>query len=272
MNAGRVKPRAHRRAASVRADYSRELLTLMARVLILTGHSPRGLAGQFRSICRTLKEPKQPWDPKNLDFVADLAHVIARWHSDPQYLDNRGAPLALPLAGTGPSVTALIERVLPEGDPEAVIKGLRQVKGIRREGARYRPTGRQIAYQHERVIGWLHGLTMLVGLLRTVEHNIAHPEGETLLERAAINPRFPVRYLPEMHRRFKDRAGTFIWQIDGEMRKRERPSDTSSDGVRLGLGIFAFEDPLTTGRAARTSRDAESGAWYTRPSRKVRNR
>jgi hypothetical protein len=266
----RTNPKERSRQVSAPADYSQELLLLMARVLTLTGHSPGRLASQFYTICRRLKKPKHPGNAFSLHFVWDLPHVMSRWHSDPQYLDSRGAPLALPLKGPGPSVTSLIERVLPHADTEAVVEALRQVDGIRRTGARYRPTGRQLALQHQRVIGWLHGLTMLLGLLRTVEHNIAHPEGATLLERAAINPRFPVRYLPEMHQRFKDRATTFLWQADGEMRKRERPSD-SGDAVRLGVGIFAFEDPLTTGRTGR-SRRGTAARERTRIPRRARKR
>jgi len=271
VSARQAKAKEVSRQIGTRADYSRELLRLMARVLTLTGHSPGRLASQFHSICRGLKEPKHPWDPFSLHFVWDLPHVMARWHSDPQYLDSRGSPLALPLKGPGPSVTALIERVLPDADAEAVVEALRQVDGIRRRGGRYRPTGRHLALQHQRVIGWLHGLTLLLGLLRTVERNIAHPEGATLLERAAINPRFPVRYLPEMHQRFKDRATTFLWQTDGEMRKRERPSDPG-EIVRLGLGIFAFEDPLTTGRVGRASGGTARGARRMRISRRARKR
>lgn len=271
MNAKRAKAKEPSPERGASAEYSRELLLLMARVLTLTGHSPKGLARQFQSICRRLKEPKHPWDPLSLHAVWDLPHVMARWHSDPQYLDSRGAPLALPLQGPGPSVTSLVGRVLPHGDPEAVLGALRQVNAIRRQGGRYRPVGRQLTLKHQRVISWLHGLTLLLGLLRTVEHNIAHPDGETLLERAAVNPRFPIRYLPEMHRRFKDRAGTFLWQTDGDMRKRERPSDPA-DTVRLGVGIFAFEDPLTTGRAGRSPRPSRSGARRRRISGKARNR
>lgn len=271
MTSRRAKPKGRAREVDAGVDYSRELLALMARVLTLTGHSPHKLAAQFHSICRRLKEPEHPRDPLSLHSLWDLPHVMARWHSDPQYLDSRGAPLELPLKGPGPSVTSLIERVLPHADAEVVVEALRQIDGIRRRGGRYRPTGRQLALQHQRVIGWLHGLTMLMGLLRTVEHNIAHPEGATLLERAAVNPRFPVRYLPEMHQRFKDRATTFLWQTDGEMRKRERPSE-SGEAVRLGVGIFAFEDPMASGQGGRTSRSAASRARRTRISRKARNR
>jgi hypothetical protein len=270
VKARQAKPKETSREVSARSDYSRELLLLMARVLTLTGHSPGRLASQFYSICRGLKEPKHPWDPVSLQFVWDLPHVMARWHSDPQYLDSQGSPLALPLKGPGPSVTSLIQRVLPHADAEAVVEALRQVNGIRRRDGRYRPAGRQLALQHQRVIGWLHGLTLLLGLLRTVEHNIAHPEGATLLERAAINPSFPIRYLPEMHQRFKDRATSFLWQTDSQMRKREGPSDPG-ETVRLGLGIFAFEDPLTTGRAGRTPRGRASSA-QTRIRRRARKR
>ena len=268
MSASRVKSKELPREAGARANYSQELLLLMARVLTLTGHSPRELASQFHAICRQLKEPKHPWDPSSSLIFSSAAHVMAHWHADPQYLDSRGAPLRLPLKGPGPSLVSLIERVLPDCDPQPVIEALRQVNGIRGQGGRYRPTGRQLAYQHQRVIAWLHGLTLLLGLLRTVEHNIAHPDGQTLLERAATNPRFPVRYLSQMHQRFKDRAAPFIWQIDGDMRKYERPVDPA-DGVRLGLGIFAFEDPLTSGRAVRAPRRA---ARRTRITRKAQHR
>lgn len=271
MTANRAKAQDQPSGIGRRADYSRELLTLMARVLTLTGHSPKKLATQFQSICRKLKEPKHPWDPSTLAFIWDLPDVIAHWHADPQYLDSRGAPLALPLTGSGPSLTSLIERVLPESDSETVIESLRQVKAIRRQGGRYRPTGRQLAYQHQRVVGWLHGLTALLGLLRTVEHNIAHPEGPTLLERAAMTPRFPVRYLPEMHQRFKDRAATFLWQFDGEMRQRERPSDRANV-VRLGIGIFAFEDPLITGTSGGASRRRALSARRVRTRSKAPKR
>lgn len=269
MRVSRAKRKDHPRELGTGADYSGELLGLMARVLTLTGHSPKTLAAQFHVICRRLKEPKRPWDPSTIEFIWHLPHVMAHWHADPQYLDSRGAPVALPLRGPGPSMTSLIERTLPKGDPDAVIQALRQVRAIRRQGQLYRPTGRQLALQHQRVIGWLHGLTALRGLLRTVEHNIAHPEGATLLERAAINPRFPVRYLPEMHQRFKDRAATFLWQFDSEMRKRESPSERT-DVVRLGIGIFAFEDPLITGRSASASRRGARVALKTRSRTKVR--
>lgn len=271
MRANRAKPQDHPREIGARADYSQEILRLMARVLTLTGHSPTELAAQFHSICRRLKEPKRPWDPSTLKFIWDLPDVIARWHADPQYLDSGGTPLALPLTSSGPSLTSLIERVLPEGDLEAVIEALRWMKAIRRKGTRYAPTGRQLAYQHQRLVGWLHGLTMLLGLLRTVEHNIAHPEGPTLLERAAMTSGFPVRYLPEMHQRFKDRAASFLWQFDGEMRKRQS-SSAKADVVRLGIGIFAFEDPLMTGTSDRTSRRRALTARRARARSKVRKR
>src|SRR6185437_7584002 len=85
VSARRTKPRQPSRQVGAHADYSRELLLLMARVLTLTGHSPRRLASQFHLICRRLKEPKHSRDSLSLHFVWDLPHVMARWHSDPQY-------------------------------------------------------------------------------------------------------------------------------------------------------------------------------------------
>jgi hypothetical protein len=73
-----------------------------------------------------------------------------------------------------------------------------------------------------------------------------------LLERTAVNPHFPISELPHFHRRLKSRAADFLWAADDHMRRRE--ARTATEPVtRVGVGVFAFEDPLITGRRARVS-------------------
>jgi hypothetical protein len=234
--------------------YSYEFLERLAHILVHTGHSPRKLLREFRLICAALKEPGQAWDPAYLNYLADLPHVVARWHTDPQFVDSKGNAIALPLRSRGLSLSSLISRVLPAEDPRAVVESLVRLRAIRRQGARYLPADRQLRFtQHSARV---HGLMALLGILRTLEYNVSRASrSSTILERAAINPRFPVRRLPAFHRWLKASGGKFLWNADGRMRRGEARAQTEPT-IRLGVALFAFEDPPVTGtrRARETPR------------------
>jgi hypothetical protein len=234
---------------------AREYLERLGRILVHTGHSPKRLQREFNEICRHLSEPDERWDAARLNYVSDLPHVITHWHADAQYLDAKGAPRPLPLRGRGPNLSSLVRRVLPSANVEDVIRSLIDLKGIRRRGRLYAPAGQYLTYNQQRVSALAHGLTALLGMLRTVEHNIASPRAKTLFERAAINPSFPVADLASFHRRFKSVAGDFIWSIDGDMRRREARRD-GGRRTRLGVGIFAFEEPRGSGSGCRGRRSS----------------
>jgi len=224
---------------------AREFLERLARILVYCGHSPRELPGEFQRICRGLKEPKRRWDPAELHYLADLPHVITHWHADPQYLDSRGAPVALPLDGEGPSLLALIERALPEVDAAAAVQSLLRLKAVYCVKERYLPSERYLRLSEES--GFVHGLTALLGILRTVERNVAGPKGATILQRCAFNPSFPVRALPVFHQNVKAKASDFLWGTDGDMRRVEE-ANPGGARTRLGVGVFVFEEPIRVRR------------------------
>jgi hypothetical protein len=261
--AARARPRTPRPPAGGGISYSREFLQRLAQILVHAGHSPQALAREFREICATLKEPAHRWDPSQLAYFADLPHVIAHWHADPQYLDSRGMPAPLPLRGRGPSLSALIERVLPGEDPEAVTHSLMRLQGVRRRGALYVPNGRYLTYP--RATGRVHGLSALLGMLRTVERNVTRAKAAPILERAALNPSFPVSALPAFHRRLNALAQEFLWNVDGDMRRRETGKGRGPR-TRLGVGVFAFEGPLAPSRSPRRPKAEAKGRRARRAS------
>ena len=237
----RARSRPRHRPQGEGVSYSREFLERLARILVGTGHSPRELSREFREICSRLKEPDTRWDPAQLTYLWDLPHVISFWHSDPQYIDSRGAPIPLSLRGRGASLCALIKRVLPGENPNVVLRSLIKFKSIRRRGKLYVPRARHFTYPT--ASGRVHGLTALLGMLRTVERNVAGGRKSTpILERTALNPRFPVSELPAFHRRLRAAAAEILWSLDGDMRRREA-AHRGGPRVRLGVGIFAFEGP-----------------------------
>jgi|HubBroStandDraft_4_1064222.scaffolds.fasta_scaffold36490_2 hypothetical protein len=263
-------PRSGLRPIGGGIGYSREFLERLARILVHTGHSPKKLAREFREICEGLKEPAHAWDPAYLNYLADLPHVIARWHADPQFVDSQGAPVPLPLKSRNLSLASLIGRVLPGVDASAVVDSLMRLRGIRRRGRFYVPTDRQILFTRDSAR--VHGLMALLGILRTIEYNVSRATASsTILERAAVNPRFPVRALPAFHQWLKTHAGKFLWDSDGNMRRRESRL-RSEPTIRLGVGVFAFEDPLITGTRARKVRPQAPRRPVARRRRVVRRR
>lgn len=220
---------------------SRELLERMGRILVLSGRSPQDLRREFDEVCGRLAQPTDQWDPERFGFVSDLSHVISRWHDDERYLDSEGQPIPLPLRGHGRSLQMLAKQVLPSVAPSRVVETLISLGGVRRRGRAFVPAGRYLALNAQTTIALAHGLNALLGMLRTVEHNLSVEPGRRLFERTAINPRFPTSALRRFQRDFARRAGEMIWDFDVDMR-REEARRRSGRTMRLGVGLYMFED------------------------------
>jgi len=261
-------PRAKEPATATNVGVAREFLERLARILVRCGHSPQELRREFQRICDALQEPKRHWDPAELGYLMDLPHVIAYWYGDPQYLDSRGAPLALLLKGRGPSLFSLIERALPEVDPKAAARSLMRLKALYRHKGRYLPSGRQLLVSEES--GFVQGLTALLGMLRTVERNVSGPKGKAVLQRFAFNPSFPVRALPTFHAHVKSLAGEFLWGMDADMR-RTQEADSQGPRTRLGVSVFVFEEPFRA-LAPRSPEKRSRAASGSRSRRRRRRR
>jgi hypothetical protein len=238
------KDMARRRAACARTAESREFLKALVPLMVAAGHSPKRLVAEFRSICARMKEPMRKWDPADLAYVADLPHVLSHWHTDEHYTDAQGAPRPLPLRGPGPSLTALIERVYPGGDPDLVVQALVRTRAVRKRKGVFEPLARNVLFI-ERIYARHHALLSVFELLRTVTRNCARGRrGPPLLHQTAINSWYPERYLPEFHERAKRQAGEALWEFDRFMRRREPPRGSKEPVRRVGLCIFAIEGPV----------------------------
>lgn len=223
---------------------SREFLELLAHILAHMGHSPKKLDEQFHEICSDLPEPTRAWNPSHLNFLTALPGVIARWHTDEQFLNSAGLPVPLPLKGSV-SLTALIARVLPDEDPAVVVDFLRKFQGIRREGNRFLPTDRQLRFTEQNA--WVYGLRALLGILRTIKYNVTRAgPSDTIQERVAVSLHFPVHALPAFHRWLKKQAKEFLWGIYHNMARHESQG-RSRPSTALSVAVFAFEDPMITG-------------------------
>jgi hypothetical protein len=230
-------------------SYAQEVLSECAAILVKTGHSPTELERTFREICRRQNEPARPFDPSSMPYVAGLSHIVAHWYADPTFLDHRDQPRPLPLRGRGPCLAKLIRRVLPRERVEAVTESLMRTGAVQRRGRLYAPKDRFVELTHDLSSVHVHGLTSLVGMLRTVQHNIScGDENLKLLERVATNLYVPIRALPEIHRRIKREVTALLWKLDGYLRSWE-VEPGSERTTRVAVGAYASEDPIITGAA-----------------------
>jgi hypothetical protein len=220
-------------------EYARECLSRLARILVHSGHSPKRLWRDFRDICGELREPTRPWDPTRLTFYYDLPHIIAHWHSDPPYMDGKGLPVPLPLRGRGPSLSALIARVLPGEDPASVAESLLRAKIVRRRKDLYIPTKRSFVYP--KAAARVHGMNAFLGMLRTVDHNVSGKRPR-LYERAAMNPSIPVSALPAFYTWVEQFGGSFLEGADTFLQNREA-EEKSGPRVRVGVDVCVFAGP-----------------------------
>jgi hypothetical protein len=246
--------RPHPSQGAPRGIYANEILRETARLLITTGHAPEELAQRFAALCQEINEPTRAFDPQDVPYVSGLSHVIAHWYTDAAYLDERNQPRALPLLGRKESLSTLIRRVYPDESPAEVARSLLRSGAVRRRGGRYVPTRRNVWWARKSPSIHVHGLTSLLGILRTVGHNISRRrEPDTLFEQVATNPYVPVRLLPSIHRRIKREAHALLVKLDGFLRLYEVPPG-SEPTTHVAIGAFAYEDPIVTGTAPRPGR------------------
>lgn len=225
--------------------FAHEALAHLGNILIHSGVSPVDLLREFRAVCARLPHAAGALNVEDVDFVADLPHVIALWYSDPHYLDPQGHPRALPFEGKSPSVAALIARVYPHRDTQAVLKKLLATGALRRKGNVFEPTKREIIFRSPS-LGRLHALTPLMGFLKTVEHNLTHGRAHSMLEMTASNSRIPRSAYRALRARVHEGGKEFLFEVDDAMRQIEQRSPASQDRLRIGTCVFMYSTDEAT--------------------------
>jgi len=245
-------------------DQSTEVIERVVRVLAQCGVTPEEIVEATRRACdgipgKELKSARSA--PMEL---SDAAHVLTVWFSEPAYLDETGNPRALALSAAGPSVTSLVESVNRSLDAREVIRYLVKAGAVRSVGARYVPQSRTLMLRGTRGPAHFRNLRGLLAMLRTFGHN-DRPRRQVRgrFEFLVENPNVPVSARPEFDRFFGNVGMGCLCQVDGELRRLELTRKRGEPTVRLGVGIFRFEDeeesPRATAERPRRKRASRAG-------------
>jgi hypothetical protein len=242
--------------SSPRLDaHTKEAIARFVRLLARCGVTPDAIAREVTSACRGV--PKS-WAEKvkdTLPYLHHASHVLTLWFSDPKFLGPDGAPRPLPLQGKEESIEALTHRVDARLDPSEVARLLLHGKALRRVGNRYVPRERALVLRGSDLADSFRRLRGLLGMLRAFEHNQrSKRQDPTWFEAFADNPRFPVRAIPGFDRKVRARANKLLEQFDGDMHREERSRDPAEPTVRIGVGVYRFEENLEPSAKARKKR------------------
>jgi hypothetical protein len=221
------------------------------RVLVRRGASQRCIQRAFRRAWLRVPRGAAEDGRRASRELIDIGHVLTLWFDDPFYVDARGNPIPLPLRGRAPSLASLIQHVDPDLDPKRVLKLLIQADAVRPNGKRYAPRSRAVAFRGTGAPLHARNLRALLGLLHTIEHN-NEPKNEVpaWFEYVAENPRFPVSAREPFDARLREDAMTFLFNQDSRMLNHERRAKPGEPTVRMGVGVFRFEEEVLPDRGA----------------------
>jgi len=220
-----------------------EAVERFVRVLARCGCSASDILAAFREACERL--PTKSHGERNTAQreLRNASHILTVWFSDALYLDHSGKPIALPVRGTPPSLESLVARVDPTLDVEDLVRYLRRVKALKREGSFYTPRKRILSLRGAQGPEVFRNLRSLVGLLRTLEHNMQPKSvARSWFEYWAENPAFPVRARAAVDARLDELGMKFLHAIDADMHRCEVERKPGDRTVRIGVGVYRFED------------------------------
>jgi hypothetical protein len=217
----------------------REAVQRFVRVLAGCGCSPQAIRKEVLDACQRI--PRSWSNPANLREAGDPGHVMTLWFSDPAYLDMRGNPRSLPLRGTPLSIETLAHRIDPKLDVRHVVHYLERGGALKRTGRRYLPRDRVLIFRGREYI--TPALRGLFGLLGTLEHNQWCDSGTARrMQLFSHNPRFPVSAAGAFEKGLRHLVNDLLIQADADMHRRERARRKGERTVRMGVGVYQFQE------------------------------
>jgi hypothetical protein len=225
-----------------------EAMERFVRVLVRRGVTRRTIELGLRSAWRRIPRSAYASGVRSERELTDVSHVLTVWFVDPLYVDSGGEPLHLSVQGPAPSLATLVQHVDPALDVEQVLEYLLKFDAVRRIGSRYAPRSRALALRGTGAPTHAHSLRGLLGMLRTLEHNVEpKSKAPAWFEYFAENPRFPVSARESFDTALSLDAMRFLRDWDSRMLTDERKANPGEPTVRIGVGVYRYEEESPPG-------------------------
>ena len=179
--------------------------------------------------------------------VLEYSRVITEWMTDPQYLDDYGNTVTLPVAGTRLSFRSLVRKALPHEDPGEVLRVLSRHGIVRRIPSRrvqlladtFLPNGQEQAQF------LAYTLSALEGIIDTCHANLTNRDSKKpgQVQRLVIAERFDMSRIAEYDAYARKSAHAMLAKHDAWLKRREINGPVRGNGRvgYVGVGIFGFK-------------------------------
>ncbi len=219
------------------ADYGKHGRPANAsRVAILTGLSRRDVKRARDALEEGSGAALEP-----LTRINHASRVLSGWFQDQDFLDGKGAPRLLPLAGER-GFAGLTKRYAPDIPSTAMLKELKSVGAVTATAAgRLRVKMRYYAPAAPDEAAVLRAGSVLEDIGHTVTENLLREETHARFEGRATNVHVP-RAARKAFREFMEVRGMeFLEDVDHWLSEHEakRPDDKTG---RLGIGVYLIQD------------------------------
>ena len=214
-----------------------------SRVSVITGLSRK-------EVMRVRKLPK-PDDSASAERYNRAARVIAAWRRNRNFLDAKGQPAPLPMAGPGVSFSELVKRFSGDVPVRATLDELIRVGAVERlEDGRinlltrtYIPASSDADKLH--ILG-----TDVTHLISTIDHNLKSDPIGPFFQRKVAYDNLPDEVLPVFRKHSAKRAQALLESLDRWLAQRDRDITPTVKGTgrnQAGIGIYYFEEPFLIG-------------------------
>lgn len=220
-----------------------EAIERVVRVLVRRGVTRKTIERGFRRAWRRIPKSAYESGARTERELLDVSHVLSFWFVDPMYVDANGEPLHLSVEGPAPSLSTLVQHVDPALKVDQVLEQLLKFDAVRKVGDRYAARSRALALRGTGAPTHAHSLRGLLGLLQTLEHNVApKSKAPAWFEYFAENPRFPVSAREDFDAAFRPVAMRFLGDWDSRMLTNQRKAKPGEPTVRIGVGVYRYEE------------------------------
>jgi hypothetical protein len=214
-----AKKHSHSRNSAVTVDdVIAALLDLFGRLQI---DAPQ-LMSRVKHINKSLTSK-----PPVYSRTATIGELLTAWHQDPQYLDQRGVPVALKMRGTKRSFTKLAAEAVPSVGASALLAQLLRVGAVSvDEGGFIHVRMRSLSVYEDKKLAVDHTLTSLLGFIRTLHHNLGSDvqNSDQLFHRVVWSNTLDHSLLPKLKIRLKRQGQNFLESFDSWMLRRTSPT------------------------------------------------
>ena len=218
--------------------------TNISRVAVMTGLT--------RKEVRRLRDQLEGKDQAYTVRTTPLARVLAKWHTENEFLDETGRPAILDFAGDGVSFSTLVKKFGGDIPPGAMRTELKRVGAVlERSDGKIKAVRREVQppVNHENLcVALAHGA---YPVLSSIAHNTNPELGESAwAQRTAFSANINTGDVSRLRRICTDRAGETVESFDDLFMAYEQLNEAKADDPQktpVVFGVYYFEE-----------RDAES--------------